>query len=732
MKTLRNLLIIGLLFITMNGLAQTQPPVYVVLFTHIEDNLPVGKLGTQESRQSYLIVRNKLIAVADLFRNYCARWVFEPDWKFLRAALIYEDSSLIATTNGKNFLRYLKEDLQVAIDPHSHEKGGYNYTDVAHLLDSLGVGGSTVIGGHIWDPDNPNFAQWDRFRVPVAGLQYPWALWRGDILMGSGTPNHVNDPHLSGVWRPKDRYHYFEDDPGGNIVVVGQYKDREIGDYNAIVASIQELLNLYDRGIVLPQYMLTVTVHLRPKEIFVPDGLQIIENSVLKPLVALQSQGKATLTDFTSLVNTWRTLFGARSYIYDPDNKYVRSAIGTFIPSEVGGTAGLYCEISLPDIPRYSAGAPVVVHVRGGWNAGGLDVARGDGPLSGFIKLRFNFPGGGTGAQKSGGNFDERGETCIRTLRDIVLFAMGKKTDRNGKYLGDLTAGITPLYNNVGLCGWSNGGNATITAAGAFAHDLAGLAWIVNWESPVGDGMPNVEAGSKKRLNPAYNPNTGSWDFSHLAFSDTLTVSAKTPGVKGSFYFDLNSNGIFDAADFKPVAYVFESGATKTYYSVGLRTEAENRGLVPAFAPATLATVEETQAFWLYRNGENWTDKVITENPQLMFMVTASQEDHVQGALDHPHVLIQYEAFRTAGTRFVRLNPDRVYVEAAGASSYPLAPDNPAFTAYDHLSIRNALEPEGANKIPDAIFCTAGIMELADRTQVNNLSTQLDSVILCK
>jgi len=296
--------------------AQTPPPVYVVLFTHIEDNVPVGVLGTQESRQNYLLYRGKLIAVGNLFNNYDARWVFQPDWKFLLAALMYEDSTLIGTTNGKNLLRFMKEDLHVVIDPHSHEQQGYNYTDVAHLLDSLSVGGSTVIGGHIWDPSLPQFQRWDRFRVPVAGAQYPWALWRGDILMGSGTPNHVNDPHISGVWRPKDRYHYFEDDTAGNIVSVGQYK--------GTVATVQELVNLYASGVVPPQYMLTTSIHIKPATITSANGLRVIEDSVLIPLDSLQSQGKATLTDFTSLVNAWRTLFGARAYIYDPDNIYVR------------------------------------------------------------------------------------------------------------------------------------------------------------------------------------------------------------------------------------------------------------------------------------------------------------------------------------------------------------------------------------------------------------------------
>ena len=185
------------------------PPVYEVLFTHIEDNTPAGTLGSAQSRQNYLLFRSKLISMANLARDSGVPWSLQPDWKFLEAALLFEDATLTQNTNNKNLLRYLKEDLAVVIDPHSHENGGYNYTDVAHLLDSLGVGSTTVIGGHIWDPTLPQFQEWDRFRVHVEGEKYPGALWRGDILMGSGTPNHVNDPVVSGVWKPRDRDHYF-------------------------------------------------------------------------------------------------------------------------------------------------------------------------------------------------------------------------------------------------------------------------------------------------------------------------------------------------------------------------------------------------------------------------------------------------------------------------------------------------------------------------------------------
>jgi hypothetical protein len=284
------------------------PPVYVVLFTHIEDNTPGGTLDTGANRSTYLTWRTRLITMAELARRYNMTWVLQPDWKFLLAAQAYEDSSTTASTGGKNIFRYLRDSLDVVIDPHSHENGGYNYTDVAYLLDALGVGGSTVIGGHIWDPSLPQFAHWERFRVPVFGEMYPSAQWRGDILMGSGTPNHTNDPIVSGVWRPADPWSYFEDSPSGNIACVGAFK----GDLDGI----SELVARYTSGQSASTCMLTSTYHITPTMISSSSGLSTLERDLLSPLSSLRSSGKVDVTDFTTLVATWKGQFGGQACIY--------------------------------------------------------------------------------------------------------------------------------------------------------------------------------------------------------------------------------------------------------------------------------------------------------------------------------------------------------------------------------------------------------------------------------
>jgi hypothetical protein len=284
-------------------------PVFVVVFTHIEDNTPAGMLSAPATRTAYLGVRAALIDMAERARRNSVPWTLQPDWKLLEAALLYEDASVMASTGGVNVFRYIRDTLGVTVDPHSHEGGGYNYTDIAHLLNLLEVGGSTVIGGHIWDPSLPQFQAWDRFRVPVAGSRYPSAVWRGEILMGSGTPNHVNDPIVSGLWRPRNRSSYFDDDPAGNIAAVGAYKN-DLG-------GISELVGAYAAGRAPSTCILTASYGIRPADFLAPGTGAAVESAVLAPLSSLRGRGEIELTNFTALVDIWKQRFAARACTFD-------------------------------------------------------------------------------------------------------------------------------------------------------------------------------------------------------------------------------------------------------------------------------------------------------------------------------------------------------------------------------------------------------------------------------
>ncbi len=405
------------------------------------------------------------------------------------------------------------------------------------------------------------------------------------------------------------------------------------------------------------------------------------------------------------------------------------------IPSAVAGSEGIAVRLRVPMTERYASGAPVVVLVEGGWGATGIKAD----PLplvdEGFIVLEFNYPGGGTGDTASGGTYDMRGPNCWGALQDVLRFAAGTLDTTDGDSLAELVAPHVALDGNIGMLGSSNGGNATILAAGAGTTAPPKIAWIVNWESPVGDGVPISDHGVKANgsstpsptVNPAYNPTNGVWSWTDLRWDAGFTLEQPTGSITGVFYIDADHSGAANPGTAAGSDFVFRATTHDgtNYWSGQVTTAAAANGVFPA-SPATVATAAEATAFWQVRNGVYWIDAAVTRFPDLMFLVIASQQDHVQSAPDYPHILIQYEGFRAAGARLARVNPDLAYVIAAGAPNTAGASDNAAGTTYDHNSIRTTVEP---GSIQQRFTEVGAVLELADRTYTNNTAAQLTSVI---
>ena len=183
----------------------------------------------------------------------------------------------------------------------------------------------------------------------------------------------------------------------------------------------------------------------------------------------------------------------------------------------------------------------------------------------------------------------------------------------------------------------------------------------------MGDGMPTAEAGSNNQpdlnpvMNPEYDPATGAFDHSSVAYSDAVRISAKDLAIPGSSpaggrYGDADGNGKPDwESDIIAYPMLASSGTdTNAIYSERLRSWADFRHLIPLPPPPHIPALAETRAFWRWRNGELWIDKALRWNPNLMFLVLAFDSDHVRSAPDHPRVLIQYEGFRSGGAAFER------------------------------------------------------------------------------
>lgn len=248
-------IVISLLIIFLiQGFAEAQkPPVYINLVSHNEDsymqylNIPTA----------YYQMRTKMILFAELCQDKGARWNLGTDWILPMAVFRNDTGSVLINTSGKNILRYLNEDLNVSIDAHSHEST-YNYTDVWHLLDSLGVNASYIMSGFLVNQDQHGH-YWTDYQNIVPGDSFPHVSWQAQYLWGAGTPGHVNDPFYIGIWKPQDtavNTSFITHDSTKHLINYGQGCKMKLESttmsIDTLLAPLRDLINAIQNG-TLPE-----------------------------------------------------------------------------------------------------------------------------------------------------------------------------------------------------------------------------------------------------------------------------------------------------------------------------------------------------------------------------------------------------------------------------------------------------------------------------------------------
>ena len=272
----------------------TQEPVHVSLVLHYEEDF------TQKA-EYFLLKRNELIEFANFLSQNNLKLNIQPDWAFMQAIEDFETDKMRASTNEKNILRYLVEDLHHEVDPHAHEHG-YNYADVAYMISALGITPSNIVGGFIVDPVEDS--KYENFLGPIIANHFDYT-WQAEWLWGGGTSGHTNDTHSSGVWKPKAIDAFFVNDEDAPIACIGKYTNDIDGVY--------ELINLAQAGEVEEGKMLTATI-------FIGQGtISEMTKEIKSQLPSLQSyeaEGKLKFSSLSEVTQIWSNEYQAKGYIY--------------------------------------------------------------------------------------------------------------------------------------------------------------------------------------------------------------------------------------------------------------------------------------------------------------------------------------------------------------------------------------------------------------------------------
>lgn len=328
----------------------------------------------------------------------------------------------------------------------------------------------------------------------------------------------------------------------------------------------------------------------------------------------------------------------------------------------------------------------------------------------------------------------------MEALADVLAFVTGRMTSLEKKRIDEYAGPTKVLTSNVGVIAWSAGGNlATLTMA-RHGERFRELAWYASWESPVLSSV-DVGSGSIFQANRFYDSTTGRVDFTRLRYSSNMPLWVWPPqGLRsdpswprGGLYLDGDNNGTFS----RDVDYAFwleyrslNMGAPrKAFYTPAVVREARDRKVFGGAWPTHIATVEEVEQRATIEDVMRRIPDAVQRLSQLAVIVFESQQGHVTNSADHPHAIAQVNAWLDAGARWVRLNPDRHYVEAAMGK--PGGVQNPPGRKLDRASIADLVEPEAdAGGPTDAQGMAAAARELADRTYSKTWTSVLDKVLV--
>ena len=403
----------------------------------------------------------------------------------------------------------------------------------------------------------------------------------------------------------------------------------------------------------------------------------------------------------------------------------------THVDSPENGLVAI--RLRTPVQSRYPEGAPIVVSISTfltTTNSFGESVTATD---AGMIGVSYLWPGKtdpATGAS-SEGTYDYGGPLCMAALRDVVRFACGLIPNASGDFIGDLLP-VIPLTDNVGLYAFSHPGIAATNLMAQNGTVLPNVKYFVGGENPTVDTLTAVEAGHWAEngapiANPHYNypqdysPVYLDLDFSRVGWIQNLQYPEGRP------FFSVDGGPDYILGDRVPKI------GNKRLYSIPLTQALVDNGAVAQEAwPADLATVTDTLEYWPSRMTVHNYPTLATSAAQLKVLLAFAEKDHVQPALDKPHIHQAYDGFKGGAGLWVRLNPDLAYVqqvEPGYGNTFPDIPANWQPADWSDMRTFGYPKPTGLGDTNKKVGL-AGVAEMADRVRMGVWDNNLDAVLV--
>ena len=185
------------------------------------------------------------------------------------------------------------------------------------------------------------------------------------------------------------------------------------------------------------------------------------------------------------------------------------------IPSQ-SAPDGIQVRLLLPAAARYPEGAPIVVHSTA---TASMDRVHACLRAQGFVDVVYHCP-----------SARERLTNCSEQLADVLAFATGRIRSLENKSIDGHTGDVKADTANVGLVGWSAGGNRAVLTMARYG-DGPRLKRYASWESPMLSIGDSGGSGTIYQPNPFYDASAGTVDLNRLRYSADMPLWVWPPRV---------------------------------------------------------------------------------------------------------------------------------------------------------------------------------------------------------
>lgn len=306
----------GLVFVEEKLIAADRTRIFVTFVSHNEEsatNPPCAPVLTNRDR--FLANREAVVKLAEAVHVRNAAWDFQTEYEYLLRLAEWEDATARQSTSGLTLVHYLNMVApgRLEVSAHSHERAGYNYADVAYLLEQFFVPPNGVVGGFIMSPAANQ--TWTRLRQPLKGLKYPNYTWTAGVLWGGGSAGHRTDSNASGVWRPKSAEAFEEDDPNQQLPVIGNYPGT---DHEVDATPLRTMVAQLKAGQLQSGKMYTQTIMIQQCNLDIDPSLTTKAIALIDEFANDVKNGDVVWAPLTEILRVWRTDYGATPLIVHP------------------------------------------------------------------------------------------------------------------------------------------------------------------------------------------------------------------------------------------------------------------------------------------------------------------------------------------------------------------------------------------------------------------------------